>query len=468
MQRRATFLFLLTIFAGFTTTDVRACSCWMSDRERIQRVDLVASGWITSVEMRNGSNTATFVPIETWKGTPGYVVDLGFYTGVCGVSFRQGEEILLLAVARDDGTYFTDGCTWGGRRSTPLHPSYETVLLDYRDRWRERVRIVESRPDDIDAKLELARFLESEHDRAGARAQFEAVISLRPRMSRGHVGLGRILLSFRSYKAALIPLKRAVELDPTDNDTRRLLHHTQIRLGVRLDYTQVDFRGLVLRDLDLSGQDLKGADFSGAALSGAEFRDAQLDGAILDHTDLSGANFTGASLRHAQLTDSNLSSANFSDAEMTGARLSGSQLERANLSGASLRGVDFRGAGFWPTAYWYEGMVHARFDAEVFGDGGLSARPSWQRRPQDSVSWSTRLTYSGMIELELDETLFRQRGLSGQSLATLMLSGVNLTGATYDCTTAWPEGMSVTGLGLILSGGLCNGSNEGRRTPDAE
>ena len=382
-----------------------------------------------------------------------------FYTGGCGVSLRQGEEILLLAVARDDGTYFTDGCTWGSRRSTPLHPNYETVLLDYRDRWQERVRIVESRPDDIDAKLQLARFLESERDRAGARAQFEAIISLQPRMAQGHAGLGRVLLSFKSYKAALIPLKRAVKLDPTDEDTRRLLHHTQIRFGVRLDYTQVDFRGLVLRDLDLSGQNLKGANFSGAALKNADFRDAQLDGATLDHTDLSGADFTGASLRHAQLTDSDLSSANFSDADMTGARLSGSRLERANLSGASLHGAVFRGVGFWPPSYWYENMVHARFDAEAFRVGGLNSRPSWKRRSQYPVSSSTRLTYFGMINLEIDETLFRQAGLSGQSHSILMLTGVNLTDAIYDCTTAWPEGMSVTGLGLILSEPTCNGDN---------
>ena len=264
MLSRAILFALFTCFTTFAVAAAHACSCSpMAASQHIRSSDLVAFGRVTSVEILNESGKATFVPTEVWKGTPGDVVTLLYGHGSsCGVSMEQGEEIVLFALAKGDGTYVTSFCAWGGVRRKPLPPGYDAALRSYRSSLQEHLNTIAAHPDSIGPKVQHARFLLSQGDHPGARAAFEEIISLRPDLSFGYEGLADVLLRYRRYKEALVALKRAVKLRHADRNTRDRLHYLQLKLGVPFDYRAFDFRERALQGVDLSGRDLRGIDFS--------------------------------------------------------------------------------------------------------------------------------------------------------------------------------------------------------------
>jgi hypothetical protein len=154
-----------------------------------------------------------------------------------------------------------------------------------------------------------------------------------------------------------------------------------------LDLQALDFRGAVLGAV-LSDADHRNTDLNFANLRGADLRGADISNTELIRADLSGANLRGA-LLVAQLSGANLS----------GANLRGAVLD-ADLTGAEFVGADLRGA-------------------TLRGDLSLAQ--------------------------------LRGANLRGANLRGANLSGVlDLSGATADQRTAWPDGFDWRGAGVRL------------------
>ena len=103
------------------------------------------------------------------------------------------------------------------------------------------------------------------------------------------------------------------------------------------DFSNFDFRELVLTGANMKEANLAGADFNGSrTMAEVILTGANLEGVDLSHTMLEGSDLSRTKLQRAKLTDSNLISVNFSGSELQGADLSRSSLSNADFSNASL------------------------------------------------------------------------------------------------------------------------------------
>lgn len=112
-------------------------------------------------------------------------------------------------------------------------------------------------------------------------------------------------------------------------------------IGLRADFTGLNFSGLDLSTARLTGANLARVAFSAAAFIGADLSGADLSGAILvgarlDGADLSGANLTGAVLLGAELTRADLTDAHLADADIRRGLLVQAVLTQADFAGANL------------------------------------------------------------------------------------------------------------------------------------
>lgn len=117
----------------------------------------------------------------------------------------------------------------------------------------------------------------------------------------------------------------AVMFKPTQTELESIIYWHMV-LGLRLNLSGADLRGVILRRTDLQWAILRGANLQGADLSEA----------ILCGANLSGADLSGADLSRADLSEAKLSWANLLGANLSGANLQGANLSEANLSWANL------------------------------------------------------------------------------------------------------------------------------------
>ncbi len=148
-----------------------------------------------------------------------------------------------------------------------------------------------------------------------------------------------------------------------------------------------------------AGRDLAGIDLLGADLTGVDLRGCLMEGAVL-----TGARLAGAATAGIVLTGANLDDADLSGCDLSGANLAHASGRRARLTGCNLAG--------------------ARFD-EIVLDGAI-----------------------------LDRCRFRRGSLIKASLASIDLSGADLTEMTFiecDLTDATMTGATITATQFLLS-----------------
>ena len=80
--------------------------------------------------------------------------------------------------------------------------------------------VLESEPDNVPARMALARILLKEERAPGAIARLDEVIEIQPRYARAQEMKGWILYDQGQYEAALPPLRRALELEQRNPDVR--------------------------------------------------------------------------------------------------------------------------------------------------------------------------------------------------------------------------------------------------------
>ncbi len=129
-----------------------------------------------------------------------------------------------------------------------------------------------------------------------------------------------------------------------------------------------------------------------------------------ERPDLRGANLAGAQLFRANLSDADLSDADLrgakvADADLTRAELSGAKLAGAHLSGVDLRGADMTGA---------------------FLTGAFLRRADLR---------GADLTRARLVEADM-----RGAFVAEARLTEANLTRADLSGATWDDLTVWPEG----------------------------
>lgn len=451
VRRFLIFAMLSVVFAGIAPDGALACSCLrQTHSEHLQGIDFVAFGRIVSVVQEKKTQKgqfgprgrAKFAPKQTWKGTPGELVEIRYHVdtgGDCGVDFEKGEEFIMFALANADGTYQTGLCiipptwTWMGGEAD----NYTAVLDDYKARWDKLRAAVKAQPNSLSTHIRLAEFLESERDRPGALASYEKIASLDPKNPIGPAGAGRVLFDLKNYKGALVKLRRATELDPDNQDTRRLIQHARLHLGEKLDFRQVDLRGLKLSGVDFSGLDLRGKNFSGAELWYANFTGSQLDGAVLDRADLFRADFTGASakgsdIRNTRMTRAIFANADFSSANAMGTHFSGTDLAGANMTGIAAQYSKFDDVNVEGTNFNGANLAHSRFR-------------------------DMRLAGASFSDASLNNARFYHADLSGVDLSTADLHRARLKGAKYDCATRLPAGVDVVAQKMIPTERGCSG-----------
>lgn len=484
MKYRILLVLLLLSLTWAQSHEAAACSCacYTLD-EHIRQTDLIARGRITKISYILKTynwfpadpqfnphfkvGTTSFIPSEVFKGSPGNEVALRFFSAhdsSCGVSLSWAEhgstEFVLFAVAQPDGTYWTDYCVWQPfnfknpktARSPELDRDYAKALDTYGTRWKELRDALASTPGDMNAGLRLARFLEDNGDRVGARQAYEKIISEHPDEPGGYGGLGRVLYSFEQLPEALSRFDKAAALGSADKDTRRLWRHVQLRLGVRFDYARFDFSGLRLpwsapETIDLVGQNLAGKDFSDAHVHNFDFTEARLDGANFRDAYMS-KTFAGASLRDADLQGVELQTADLRNADLSGAKLEGADLRLSNLAGADLSTAGLDGtllkgarydcttklpAGVDPSARQMIPLSHRCNGVELNMDFSNTDWSPVEYTQRNGVSNSNAHSFGG---LDLRGADFSESNLNYARFALADLEGADLSGTKGEVTFA--------------------------------
>jgi tetratricopeptide (TPR) repeat protein len=88
-------------------------------------------------------------------------------------------------------------------------------------------RATQLKPDHALAQFNLGQCLKQSGDRAGAIAAFRTVVRTRPYLADAHQNLGALLAASGQKPEALKYLKQALELNPDDLKTKRLLEEVQ-------------------------------------------------------------------------------------------------------------------------------------------------------------------------------------------------------------------------------------------------
>ncbi len=149
---------------------------------------------------------------------------------------------------------------------------------------------------------------------------------------------------------------------------------------------------------------------------------ANLDGAGLGGADLRGLKLDRASLRRAELRRADLSDTGLADADLRGASLAGAALRRAELGGARLLEVRANEAA---------DFTEARLD-------GADLRDAWLRTAVFDRASLVGARFAGSDVLHAS---LRGAALAGADLRDARnLDAAELTDATYDGETRWPEG----------------------------
>lgn len=229
-------------------------------------------------------------------------------------------------------------------------------------------------------------------------------------------------------------LSKARPKDKVSVVARTLTLTTMRRLDGRRNETLLDF----LRSAEIIDADHSVFNFAKANLSKIDLSEV-----TLAHFDaLKGANFSHADLSKADLRGSNLSEANLEGANLEGALLGGCNLSRANLSRANLS-VAFLGGG----ANLSEAILHEA-DLREASLNGANLR--------DTVLDEANLRKADLHMANLTGTSVRQADLGGSNLSgaylitRASLSDANLSNATYDENTVWPEDFDPITAGAVF------------------
>lgn len=431
IMRPFIFAALWCLLFGVGAGDAYACTCVkQTHSEHLRDIDFVAFGRVFSIEREeitpsetsNARAKALFSPKQIWKGTPGGdPVEIRYYTGMCGLDFDEGEELIMFAIANDDGSYSTHMCAFPSLMTSADDDGYRVVRDEYKARWDRLRGAAAARPDDILAQRNLAEFLESEHDRPGAVEAYEKLASLDPDDPAWPHRAGRVWFDLGAYEKALETLRRAAELDPDDRDTRRLIQHARLHQGETLDLRQVDFRGLKMGELDLSGLDLSGKDFSGADLWKTSFEGSRLDGANFENAMIVSANFTGAAAKGIQIRNAEFIRSDFSDADVSGANATGTRFSQTNLTRTNLAGAV---------------ADYAQFDTVIIAGANFSKANLAHSRFRDMT-----LAGASFVNARLNHARFIRADVSGVDLSSATLHRARLRGLKYNCATTLPDGI---------------------------
>ena len=260
------------------------------------------------------------------------------------------------------------------------------------------------------------------------------------------------------------------------------------------------FIGADLRDADLRGQQLDRHQFDGANLAGADLREVDTSGPyatdIPQDTSFRSANLEGVDLQDARLQDAIFQGANLRDADLRRTVLYKDGGRTAtNFSGAILDGADFTGALYDKYTRWPDDFDPMERGAIFLGPGvDLSGLDLRERRItgvdlrncnlSGARLMNARLSWSNFQDADLRDADLSGAYLNGTDLQGANLAGANLrdvilttaeitmppgppgvlpadlrhvdladadlTGATYDSRTRWPEGFDPQAHGAVL------------------
>jgi hypothetical protein len=110
-------LAILALAAGLAAQPALACSCGCreqnaaSTQRTIDRAAYVFSGKVISVSKEaSGAPVFQIQLTRILKGAPAKIITLHTMAGSCGVSFREGEAVEVIAGRGKDGTIGTQSC----------------------------------------------------------------------------------------------------------------------------------------------------------------------------------------------------------------------------------------------------------------------------------------------------------------------------------------------------------------------
>lgn len=462
VRHRAVLLCLLALVGLLIAIrSASACSCWHPTPEQLIRgTPTIFAGRVVEVRRTPASGgpggdtvTAIVEVLERWKGDVPDRVEVHSHTdgASCGWGqFPQGERITVFGGPRREG----DGVGVGYCSMVPYASSsgerraaFDAGLSRYRAE-RERLAAATAVAAGTPAPwLDLGRFLEGWNELDAAALAYAEAARVVPGLALAHAGGGRVLFSAGRLEDAKAPLRRAVELSPSDTESARLLGQARLRTGDLKGLAAADFRRLEMRGLDLSNRDLRGRDFSDAKLEQVRLAGADLRGARLARARISGW-MSGADLRNANLEGAAISG------DLAGARFDGANLARVelrgDLSGASLRGVaapDAKLDGAVTAGAAFEG---ASLPGASFRSGGPFPDPGRYRSASDTDFADARLVGAD----------FRGANLAGSDLSRADLRGARFEGARFDCRTRFPAGFAPSRMSMLSAEQACTGPQD--------
>ncbi len=233
-------------------------------------------------------------------------------------------------------------------------------------------------------------------------------------------------------------------------------------IGSDIENTSFEYavmKGVTFKNVDVVKGSFQNASLVGAEITSASFKNSDFTGAYLNNARLNGADFSGANFIDANLEGISAKwrrgNRSWSPSKFIGANFINSSLDKADLRGVDFTSAKFKNTTVLLTQYdcdtkWPQGYRAGEHGAVLANSDCIPEDYS----PPELASLD--LSNADMRDLNLKSVNLKGANLRGtilssSDLSSAILDDADLTLASFDCETKWPEGFDPIKAGAYLT-----------------